>query len=389
MELKMQQRLGSLSALEECNEHIARTISQPNRLPLKLLQFLLILLGLAIVCSFLGFYTTRYLKVPAEITIIQSRMQPCAQEPETLSRWIKPPLDLSHQMNDTELFWRASFVPAVKTYPFKRIPKIAFMFLTRGPLPLAPLWEKFFEGYEKLYSIYVHTSPYYLPGFSPSSIFYGRQIPSQWGKISMGDAERRLLANALLDFSNEWFVLVSEACIPIRNFSTVYRYISGTPLSFMGSYDERSPSGRGRYNGKMAPLINLTNWRKGPQWFEVGRELAVRIIQDTVYYPKFQRFCRPNCFSDEHYFPTMLTIESPHQLANRSLTWVDWLGDGPHPATFEPEDLDEWFFMFINEDRDGCLYNNRSTSMCYMFARKFAPRALDSLMGNSNEWFGF
>ncbi|CAA0814640.1 Core-2/I-branching beta-1-6-N-acetylglucosaminyltransferase family protein [Striga hermonthica] len=205
----------------------------------------------------------------------------------------------------------------------------------------------------------------------------------------MGDAERRLLANALLDFSNEWFVLVSEACIPVRNFSTVYRYLSGTPLSFMGSYDEPGPWGRGRYNRKMAPLVNLTNWRKGSQWFEVDRELAVRIVRDTVYYPKFQRFCQPECYSDEHYFPTMLTIESPRQLANRSLTWVDWSRGGPHPAAFGPEDLGEWFFMEITEQWEGCLYNDQPTSMCYMFARKFAPSALDSLMGNSIQWFGF
>jgi len=38
--------------------------------------------------------------------------------------------------------------------------------------------------------------------------------------MTMCDAERRLLANALLDISNEWFVLVSESCIPIFDFNT-------------------------------------------------------------------------------------------------------------------------------------------------------------------------
>ena len=37
-----------------------------------------------------------------------------------------------------------------------------------------------------------------------------------WGKVNMIEAERRLLANALLDTSNERFVLVSEACIRPR-----------------------------------------------------------------------------------------------------------------------------------------------------------------------------
>jgi hypothetical protein len=54
------------------------------------------------------------------------------------------------------------------------------MFLTRGPLPLAPLWEKFFAGADRaLYSVYVHATPGYRPDFPPASAFYRRQVPSQ------------------------------------------------------------------------------------------------------------------------------------------------------------------------------------------------------------------
>ena len=44
---------------------------------------------------------------------------------------------------------------------------------------------------------------------------------AEWGMMSMCDTERRLLANALLDISNEWFILLSESCIPLQNFSIV------------------------------------------------------------------------------------------------------------------------------------------------------------------------
>ncbi|GER53500.1 Core-2/I-branching beta-1,6-N-acetylglucosaminyltransferase family protein [Striga asiatica] len=390
----MPQKVGTFSTLEQFNEPTVRTLNQPNRpFPLRLLQCLLLLLGLAIVFSFLSFYASRYLKVPKETTIIQSRFLPCAQELKTLESWVKPPSTLLHHMNDTELFWRASFAPSIQSYPFERNPKIAFMFLTRGPLPLAPLWEKFFKGNENLYSIYIHSLPSYQPEFSSSSVFYGRQIPSQvaeWGMMSMCDAERRLLANALLDFSNEWFVLLSEACIPLHNFTIIYRYISKSHFSFMGSFDEPGPNGRGRYNPNMGPLVNLTNWRKGSQWFEIGRDLALKIVRDSLYYPKFEQFCRPACYVDEHYFPTMLTIESPRQLANRSLTWVDWSRGGPHPATFGSGDVSEkGFFRKMREGNSGCMHNDRHTSLCFLFARKFAPSALDYLLGNSSELFGF
>ncbi|KAI3455522.1 hypothetical protein Pfo_012185 [Paulownia fortunei] len=388
----MQSRVGSFGSLEEGKEPIVRTMNLSNRpFPLRLLQFLLLLLGLGIVFSFLSMYASRYLKVQNEVPVIQSRFLPCVQEPKSIETWIRPRSNLLHDMNDTELFWRASFVPKIEKYPFKRSPKIAFMFLTKGPLPMAPLWERYFKGNEKLYSIYIHSLPSYHPDFLPSSVFYDRQIPSQvaeWGMMSMCDAERRLLANALLDISNEWFVLLSEACIPLQNFSIVYHYISRSRFSFIGAFDEPGPYGRGRYNEKMSPEVNITDWRKGSQWFEINRKLAVDIVQDSIYYPKFEQFCRPACYVDEHYFPTMLSIESPHLLANRSLTWVDWSRGGAHPATFGKADITDQFFKKIFDGKP-CLYNNQPTSLCFLFARKFAPSALDHLLEHSSKFFGF
>lgn len=89
------------------------------------------------------------------------------------------PENLSHGMSDDELFWRASMVPVKEEYPYDRVPKVAFMFLTRGPLPMLPLWEKFFKGNEKYLSVYVHTPPGYDMNVSRDSHFYDRQIPSQ------------------------------------------------------------------------------------------------------------------------------------------------------------------------------------------------------------------
>ncbi|KAJ4950460.1 hypothetical protein NE237_027292 [Protea cynaroides] len=199
------------------------------------------------------------------------------------------PTHLTHSMTDEELFWRASMVPKKDSYPYKRVPKVAFMFLTRGPLPLLPLWEKFFRGHEGLFSIYVHALPGFELNVSKMSAFYSRQIPSQdvqWGFISMSDGEKRLLANALLDFSNERFVLLSESCIPIYDFMTVYNYLIGSSHSFVDSYDDPSRYGRGRYNHHMYPDITLNQWRKGSQWFEMNRTLAVSIISDRISYIK-------------------------------------------------------------------------------------------------------
>lgn len=96
-----------------------------------------------------------------------------------LEEFLKPP-KVWHDMDDVELLWRASMSPRIPEYPFRRVPKVAFMFLTRGPVHLAPLWEKFFQGHQGLYSIYVHSDPSYNESSHPESpIFHGRRIPSQ------------------------------------------------------------------------------------------------------------------------------------------------------------------------------------------------------------------
>ncbi|CAD5332714.1 unnamed protein product [Arabidopsis thaliana] len=350
--------------------------------PYKLLLLLGFFLAFTVVLFFISVSTIKYYGINSVVTSVTSSFVPCHEKRNDLDKWIKPPVVLMHNMSDEELLWRASFMPRRKEYPFNRVPKIAFMFLTMGPLPLAPLWERLLKGHEKLYSVYIHSPVSSSAKFPASSVFYCRHIPSQvaeWGRVTMCDAERRLLANALLDISNEWFVLLSESCIPLFNFTTIYTYITKSEHSFMGSFDDPGAYGRGRYHGNMAPEVSIEQWRKGSQWFEINRELAVSIVKDTLYYPKFKEFCQPACYVDEHYFPTMLTIEKPAALANRSVTWVDWSRGGAHPATFGAQDINEEFFARILKG-DNCTYNGGYTSMCYLFARKFSPSALEPLV---------
>ncbi|BFG17085.1 hypothetical protein CerSpe_033590 [Prunus speciosa] len=301
-----------------------------------------------------------------------------------LKEYLKPP-KVFHDMNDTELLWRASMSPRIPEYPFHLVPKIAFMFLARGPAPLAPLWEKFFEGHQGFYSIYVHSEPSHnQSSYARSSVFHGRRIPSdlkvKWGTVSLIEAERLLLANALLDISNQRFVLLSEACIPLYNFSTVYSYLINSKETFVEVYDDPSAVGRGRYYFVQYPGISVEQWRKGSQWFEIDRDLAIEVVSDRKYFPVYRR-CSGECFADEHYLPTFVNIKFGAKNANRTLTWVDWAKSGPHPTEYMSSNVT---VELLNGLRTGygrrCEYNGRSTHVCFLFARKFPPSALDSLL---------
>uniref|UniRef100_J3N168 Uncharacterized protein n=1 Tax=Oryza brachyantha TaxID=4533 RepID=J3N168_ORYBR len=174
----------------------------------------------------------------------QSPEQPWSSPParhDQQQQWLRPPP--MHDMADEELLWRASMAPKSRRRPPEDVvpKKVAFMFLVRGELPLRPLWEKFFAGQrDDHYTIYVHAHPSYNFTGSPDSVFYGRYVPSvaaKWGDATLVEAERRLIANALLDAGNERFVLLSEACIPVYDFPTVHAYLTGANTSFVDSYE--------------------------------------------------------------------------------------------------------------------------------------------------------
>ncbi|ONK73141.1 uncharacterized protein A4U43_C04F27670 [Asparagus officinalis] len=346
-----------------------------------------IVLGLSISAHF-----TRYFSTHSDLFFPKAMYSAnCDKECSSIDRFVKP-VHLTHGMSDEELFWRASLVPKKEEYPFERVPKVAFMFMTRGPLPFSLLWDRFFKGREGLFSVYVHSLPDYKMNVSEDSAFFGRQIPSEeveWGTVSLVDAEKRLLANALLDFSNERFVLLSESCIPVFNFPTVYEYLINSAHSFVQSYDEDSPHGRGRYSHRMRPYITLTQWRKGSEWFELNRELAIEVVSDSKYYSLFRKYCKPSCYPDEHYIPTYLNMFHGGLNANRSVTWVDWSRGGPHPATYGRESITKGFIQSIRNNGTACTYNNKPTSLCYLFARKFAPSALEPLLNMSSTVLDF
>lgn len=308
-----------------------------------------------------------------------------------LTEFLKPPC-ITHDMTDEELIWRASMAPRVQNFPFNRVPKVAFLFLTKGPVLLAPLWEKFFKGHEGKYSIYVHSNPTSnVSGTGnvtemkgANSIFYGRRIPSkkvEWGKVNMVEAEIRLLANALLDSSNQRFVLLSESCIPLFNFSTIYSYLINSTESYVESYTLEGPVGNGRYNPKMSPEITINEWRKGAQWFEMNRDLALGVVSDQKYFPLFQKYCKGQCYSDEHYLPTFVGMKFASTNSNRTLTWVDWSKGGPHPNRFvRPEVTEEFLESLRNGNGTTCQYNGQTTTVCHLFARKFLPTSLYRLL---------
>ncbi|CAI5518005.1 unnamed protein product [Closterium sp. Naga37s-1] len=304
--------------------------------------------------------------------------------------------------------------------------KIAFLFLVRGPLPLQEIWHRFFQGHEAQFSVYIHAS---LPDFDCDravsfAAFRGRQIPSvpiSWGGPNLIRAERRLLAAALADPANQRFVLLSESCVPLFNFSHVYDYLFASPTSFITSH----PS-EWRYQPGMAPAVNRSQFRKGSQWFALTRRHADMVVADTHVYDAF--LTNHAMIPDESYIQTLLLVPSlrppidcssaflhSHTCASpsrflplcaffhrgvepRGVTFLHWQPTaGRHPLTITPEQLTPDFLRSVQRTRLPpkeaigflrvpaprlCQLAGRPTH-CFLFARKFNASTIPTLLALS------
>ncbi|XP_048495005.1 glycosyltransferase BC10 isoform X2 [Beta vulgaris subsp. vulgaris] len=295
----------------------------------------------------------------------------------------------TRELTDDEIYSRVVVREILKApHVESRNPKIAFMFLTPGTLPFERLWDKFFQGHEGRFSVFVHASrekPVHV-----SHYFLGRDIRSDrvvWGKISMVDAERRLLAHALRDPDNQHFVLLSDSCIPLHNFDYIYNYLMFTNVSFLDCFVDLGPHGSGRYSDHMLPEVEKEDFRKGSQWFTMKRQHALIVMADSLYYRKFKLYCRPgmeygkNCYADEHYLPTFFHMTDPGGIANWSVTFVDWSERKWHPRSFRAQDVT--FELLRNMTNPvkvtPCKWNGQKRA-CYLFARKFYPETLAKLI---------
>ncbi|TQE03621.1 hypothetical protein C1H46_010752 [Malus baccata] len=291
---------------------------------------------------------------------------------KAISDWLPPAP--ARQFTDDEIASRVVIRDILSAPPIQsKNPKIAFMFLTPSALPFEKLWDKFLHGHEGKFSIYVHASK--ERAIHLSRYFFNREIRSDpviWGKISMVDAERRLLANALQDPDNQHFVLLSESCVPLYTFDHIYDYLMNTNISYVDCFEDPGPHGNGRYSEHMLPEIEKKDFRKGAQPGFDGR----------------------NCIADEHYLPTFFNIIDPGGIANWSVTHVDWSERKWHPKLYKSQDITHELLKNITSidvsvhvtsdakkvvQKWPCLWNGIQRP-CYLFARKFHPETLNDLL---------
>ncbi|KAK9122942.1 hypothetical protein Sjap_012544 [Stephania japonica] len=328
------------------------------------------------------------------------------------------PISLPDELDDLSLLRRASLSSLPNPNPnptptlsFSHLgttnprPKIAFLFLTNTDLVHAPLWNRFFHSHDPFFNIYVHADPS-AQITPPPGVFQGRFISAKTTRRaspSLISATRRLLATAIIDDpDNAFFALLSQHCVPLHSFDYVYntlfvvrptnKHSTSTSrkvkLKGYGGGEKRyksfieildkEPVLWDRYNARgknvMVPEVKFEEFRVGSQFFVLTRKHALMVIKDRKLWRKFKLPClnKESCYPEEHYFPTLLSMEDPKGCTQFTLTRVNWTGsiDG-HPHTYSPPEVSPELIYRLRVS---------NSSYSYLFARKFSPDCLDPLM---------
>lgn len=233
--------------------------------------------------------------------------------------------------------------------------KLAHLFLVRANLHQEAMWEEFFSEADDAFSIYVHPK---WPEKVTTSLFRNRIVPgvypTEYGRISIVQAELCLLRAAISDQANQFFLMHSESCIPIRTFSRVQKEVFRLGRSWL-NYHQGSMCRHSHIDGRAVPE---EHFYKASQFFCLSRRHVERILANcdlTAW--------KDSWSPEEHYFTTALAMCGElAECAQRDLTFADWDSSrresGWGPATFHallPDDA-------AKLQSTDCL-----------FARKFAP----------------
>ena len=279
--------------------------------------------------------------------------------------------------------------------------KIAFLFMSRGPMPLEDIWREFFrwKADEKHYNIHIHVHKgYKIPS---SSFFHGKEIPVMeggghneigggvlWGNMGQVLAIKRLVRHALKDPLAHWFTMMSEACIPLTNFRTMRNSLLAFDKSIVNACD--MGAGEMETHSRWRPGLDEVGfqkkwWRKSGTWFALLRDHAVMFVEEKKFEHGWDKV--PCC--DEHYLTSILAY---HGQDNRTtctdgFCHVHWPSlVAMHPHTYGGDEITPELFQHLAQPEGSSKGFAKQCSgvegHCHFTARKFSAAAKYQLLEN-------
>jgi len=255
--------------------------------------------------------------------------------------------------------------------------KLAFCFLIYDVINFEEIWNKLFEGIdENKYNIYIHYKVQ-----KPLKYFEKYKlkdtINTKYGDISLVNASNLLFKTAYEDDKENYkFILVSQACIPVKYFDYIYDFLTKDDYGHinLNLWKSNSKSEKMKFYGynKLAERIPRKFIEKGSQWLILNRQLVwiLAIKYDKHINKIFDGVSAP----DEIYYGTFSNI---YGILNKFKVYDE--EDPRYLTTFANWNNNNYEFYDINLQG---LKNYSSISKAEMdsilkkhclFARKFNP----------------
>ena len=257
-----------------------------------------------------------------------------------------------------------------ENYNSKLNKKIAFLFLIYDEINNEDIWLKFLEGVDKSkYNIYIHYKTYKKSeNFDKYKLT--NSIPTKWGDISLVKAQNLLLKEALKDPLNEYFIFLSNSCIPFKNFDQVYNKLSAkNNFSYFNKGNDSQLFPR---CNQLLKFTDAKNIKKASQWSILSRKHADLLTRDEDIYLKWYSGNDDIQVPDEHAYITYLFSKGlegelilTNNLTEGATTFTLW-GDMDYKYKDNTKNNNPRYYEEISDEEIDFLFN----SPCF-FGRKF------------------
>lgn len=189
--------------------------------------------------------------------------------------------------------------------------KIAFCFLTYKDIIGLEVWNQFFKNIDpNKYAVYIHPKNSSLINLDryqfPINVVKNIINTKSKTDISIVRATLQLLKECYLENLGEenkitHYVFLSQSCIPLYNFETLYKIITKSDKSIISYIQNNRKDRYYHINSKLYQFINYPNFvKQQPNMILVKEDVEILIKQDLTQY-----FTRMEC-PDEHYFINVL-----------------------------------------------------------------------------------
>ena len=206
--------------------------------------------------------------------------------------------------------------------------KRALCFLTYSNLSQPKLWHKIFNDNKEKLNVYIHNKNEFNDNeFGMHNYCIRNTKSTHYAHISLIKATLQLFKEAFENDENEFFILLSESCIPLYNFQYIYDKIFAINSNIFSSENNNSVE---RFEYLTDPsFFDRSNFSKQSACLILKRNTLKFFLDNDYTYLFSDTFYAP----DEHYFINLCN-KFGILYDKRHLNYANWSSGGARPNTY-------------------------------------------------------